>query len=529
MRRACVVGSGPSGATCAFSLVRAGIDVTMLDVGFQLEESRRDLTHNTGEIDAKVFLKRVRRHRKLIAKTSFIPAKMPFGSDYAYRQTQASRLQIDKGTTLVCSLALGGLSNAWGANVCLLAAHDMVGWPFRQADFAPYFKDLERLVDVAGSTDDAVNELYDPPLKQSETYPLGPQGQFVISRVHENAETLKSSGLYCGRAQLAIGKRYATNGEGCVSCGLCMHGCPYNAIFSSTEIVERLKRESSFHYLPGRFVKKFQERNDQVSVFLEDLASGEPGHMQFDRLYLACGAIGTTVIVARSLDLCGHIFEIKDSTKYLFPFMLEQRLHGAMAAPANTLAQVFVQSVDQQSTSRTVHGQLYGYNDLVLEPMKKLLGDAVFSLAPLGAFLLERLMIGMVYLHSDDSGCLKLQVAPEGAGKGLGKVWGEPTPRSDVVLNEFMDKLDSARRELGGHPLRKLVNKNKPGLSQHFGSSLPMKQEPDRWSTDLCGRPWTCTRTHCVDSSVLPSIPGTPTALLLMANALRIVDKSREL
>jgi len=260
MRKVCVVGSGPSGAACAFGLVKAGIDVTMLDVGLQLEKSLRDLTQKTTDIDKETFLGRVRQQRKLTTRGSYIPAKLPFGSDYAYRHTDATRLQIDKGTTLVSSLALGGLSNAWGANVCLLAPHDMVDWPLCESDFTPYFKELEKFVDVAGSSNDAVNELYGPTIEQRESYPLGLQGEYILSNVYQNAERLKRTNLYCGRAKLAIGRRYATNGEGCVSCGMCMHGCPYNAIFSSTDIIERLKHDANFHKFGQndvRFVSRF--------------------------------------------------------------------------------------------------------------------------------------------------------------------------------------------------------------------------------------------------------------------------------
>jgi choline dehydrogenase-like flavoprotein len=169
-----------------------------------------------------------------------------------------------------------------------------------------------------------------------------------------------------------------------------------------------------------------------------------------------------------------------------------------------------------------VHGQLYGYNDLMVDPLRKVLGDSVFRLAPAAAFLLERVMIGMVYLHSDDSGVLKLTVHGEERSTGLGEVRGEASARSDAVLDEYLRTLTAARHDLGGRPLRRLASKNPPGLSQHFGGTLPMKREPDPWSTDVLGRPWQCTRTHCVDSSIFPSIPGTPTALILMANALRI-------
>jgi len=526
MKTACVVGSGPSGAACAHGLIKRGVEVTLLDVGLQIESDIEDLTRNTEPVDVEVFLTRVRRKRKATAQTRSIPAKMPFGSDYAYRPIAQSRLQVDQGASLVSSLALGGLSRAWGANVCGLASRDCSDWPFEPAELDASFAELADLVEVAGSPDDDLNELYSAPLNQSESFPLGPQGRYVIACSSTNSSSLRQRGLHCGRAKLAIGARYATNGESCVSCGLCMHGCPYNAIFSGADVVRRLEGETGFRYLPRRFVTGFEEIPEGVSVRFEELDGGGSGELRTERLFLACGVLGTTALVARTLDLCDHTFTIKDSTKYLFPFVTDRRIRGSLREPANTLAQLFVQAVGQSSTSRTVHGQLYGYNDLILDPLRKLIGNLAYTFAPLAAPVLERVMIGMVYLHSQDSGVLKLQVDPEARGAGLGRVWGERSERSDLVFAEYMKTLVAARVELGGRPWHRLASKNPPGLSQHFGGSLPMSREPDRWSTDVLGRPWRCARTHCVDSSVLPSIPGTPTALILMANALRIATAS---
>lgn len=523
MRTAIVVGSGPSGAAAAYGLIKAGLHVTMLDVGIEIEPGLRDLCANVGPVDTDAFLGRVRRQRSATGRTRSIPAKMPFGSDFAYRSIGATEVSVDARSRLVTSLALGGLSRTWGANVCHVAEHDVDSWPIRASDLDPHVATLGELVDVSGSAGDILDRRYSAVLaSQSESFPLGPQGHWIMSRIGANVEALAARGLYCGRAKLAIGPRYASNGKGCVSCGLCMHGCPYNAIFSSADIVARLRREPGFRYLPGHLVRGFRENGEDVVVRCEELAGGATVQFRAGRLFLACGVIATTALVARSLGLVDHTFTIQDSTKYLFPFLTERRVRGALAHPANTLSQVFVQAVGLGITPRTVHGQLYGYNDLMLDPLRKLLGDSVFRLAPVAAFLLERVMIGMIYLHSDDSGVLKLKIHAEDRGTGLGDVQGEVRARSDAVMDEYLRTLTAARRELGGWPLRYLARRNPPGLSQHFGGTLPMRREPDQWSTDVFGRPWQCTRTHCVDSTILPSIPATPTALILMANALRI-------
>tara|TARA_B100001013_G_scaffold181209_1_gene109024 strand:- start:234 stop:398 length:165 start_codon:yes stop_codon:yes gene_type:complete len=52
------------------------------------------------------------------------------------------------------------------------------------------------------------------------------------------------------------------------------------------------------------------------------------------------------------------------------------------------------------------------------------------------------------------------------------------------------------------------------------------KKKTKNLSTDLLGRPKNFKRIHCIDASVLPSIPATTITLSVMANAYRIVSES---
>jgi hypothetical protein len=66
------------------------------------------------------------------------------------------------------------------------------------------------------------------------------------------------------------------------------------------------------------------------------------------------------------------------------------------------------------------------------------------------------------------------------------------------------------------------MREGEPGRGFHTGSSFPMSKSPNGLESDLLGRPAGLTRTHVVDSSVLPSIPATTITFTVMANAHRI-------
>jgi choline dehydrogenase-like flavoprotein len=70
-----------------------------------------------------------------------------------------------------------------------------------------------------------------------------------------------------------------------------------------------------------------------------------------------------------------------------------------------------------------------------------------------------------------------------------------------------------------------MIKFSNPGSGTHCGSSFPMRRIPSGpFDSDVLGRPFGWSRVFIVDSSVLPSIPGTTLALAAMANADRIAS-----
>jgi len=519
-----VVGSGPSGAAVAHRFVQAGHDVTVIDVGLEIESHLEPFTRAGQPAEPDGFRDRfmeavTAQRRSVVGESSVLPPKLPFGSDFVYRSIPTNRLSTGAGLHIETSLALGGLSNAWGANVCAVAQRDMTGWPFDESELAPHFAELDDILDVSGEAD-GIDELYQAQLSASPHYPLSLHGQRLLAGVARGREALAAAGLRGGRAKLAIGPKHSIGGLGCTSCGLCMHGCPHRAIFNAADVIRSLSGRSNFRYRKGLHVRRYAEDEAGVTALCRPAAGGPEEAHRFDRLFVACGVLGSTAIVARSHGLCDRDFVIHDSQKYYFPYLRYRRAKGAVTERTNTLAQIYIQDIGLRSTPHTVHCQLYGVNDLFFESLGAKLGPAAKPVMRLGTPMLERMMIGMVYLHSDDSGTLRYRVS--GGEEGLGHVEAGPRPDTRPIFKEFMGRLNRFHRVFGGRPLGFLAESSPPGHSLHFGGTLPMARKPGPGQTDALGRPSGSRRAHVVDTSVLPSIPGTPTTYTVMANALRI-------
>jgi len=525
----CVVGSGPSGIACAHTLLKAGHTVVLLDVGFTLEnEAQHLLDKYTIDQDTVELTKNIHELRRGHHKHSKDqPLKTLFGSAHPYKMLEDTLVEPDKNAVVRSSLAKGGFSTVWGATVGVAAPKDIASWPITFDELKPFYRSLDELLDVS-AIENEMPDIFPMNIGQPPTFPLGVQASELLNRLQQSGNKLANDGIFIGRAKVAIGPKYSIDGKGCTPCGLCMHGCPNSAIFNSAFVLDRLQHNNNFRWQPNALVERFCEEKNQVKLRIKDVRSGARWTLVCDRVFLGCGVINTTSIVARSLSLTNHTFTIKDSQKYIFPTMLWHRSKGAMRKKENTSAQIYMDVDNPSISSKIVHLQYYGYNDLYLEPLRNWLGIYGTTLVErLLPAVLERIMMCFVYLHSDESGTMTLAVNEQDHAEQLmGRITGHSNPRSEKVMKSLLALLRRHHRDYGGIPIGLGLKSTLPGDSQHIGGTLPMATNPNRFETDIYGRPYGCRRVHVVDASVLPSIPATPIVFTTMANACRIAQRA---
>ena len=135
-----VIGSGPTGVSCAVALLNQGIQVTMLDGGQELETERKELIQ---------FLQQRPEHewndelleplkKNTYVDTHGVSLKLAYGSDFPYRSTEKHLPIQTQGVDTVQSLARGGLSNVWGGAVLPYRDVDIQNWPITVSDLIQY-------------------------------------------------------------------------------------------------------------------------------------------------------------------------------------------------------------------------------------------------------------------------------------------------------------------------------------------------------------------------------------------------------
>jgi choline dehydrogenase-like flavoprotein len=247
--------------------------------------------------------------------------------------------------------------------------------------------------------------------------------------------------------------------------------------------------------------------------------------MRFDYVFVAAGAIQSTRILLASLKMYNITVGLKDSQKFVLPLLRFRR--SAIAWPENVaLASIFAEFKIPSISSHWVHAQISSVNDYVLRRLRVSLrsqGAWRRLLAP----LLERTLIAWCGLHSDHSSSVALSLHRKG-GDSILRLRPEINPITRRVARSAawqLARFVARGRTIAFAPAMIL---GKPGGGNHFGGTLPMRISPQApLETDALGRLPAISRCHVVDGSILPSIPATTMALLLMANADRIATQAQ--
>jgi choline dehydrogenase-like flavoprotein len=514
----CVIGSGPAGVACAKALLARGAKVLMLDAGIELENDRAKIVHELSETSFRNWKSNqfAALQSDLAADATGIPLKKLFGSDFPYRETEEKIPWRGNGVAFRPSLALGGLSNVWGAAMLPHRDSDISGWPIKNSDLAQHYRAIAEITGLAARRDD-LEEIFPLHCENPIALKNGCQANLFFKNLNRHREKLRARGWRFGQSRLAV--RAATNakGTGCVYCGQCMTGCVYGCIYNSADTVREFQRGNNFQYQRDVIVTNLRENSEKVFIEGFHRETRAPLSFEANRVYLAAGVIPTAQILLRSQNAFDQPLTLRDSQYFLFPILLARRTRDVQAETLYTLSQLFIELQNPQISSRSVHLQIYTYSDVIGQAVRQ-------SLGPLKIFarhVEERLLIAQGYLHSDESATIEMTLKRDGE-KDFLQLDAKPNSATRGVVKKVLRELLRQTRKLGGIVVPPMLQITEPGRGFHNGGSIPMREKPKQFESDLLGRPHGWKKVHVVDASVLPSIPATTITFSVMANAHRI-------
>jgi len=310
-----------------------------------------------------------------------------------------------------------------------------------------------------------------------------------------------------------------------------MVGCPYGLIYSTAQTFDSLRRVDRVTFNGGLLALKVTEEADRVRVITKEIATGQIRPFEADRVFVACGAIGTTRLVSNSLGLFNADLPMLESRQFVLPLL---SLH-ATEDPRNkrdfTLNQfnMIVAPGGGSVDLSTLH--FYTFNPAFINGLPSLLRTR--SAEWLQVQLLRRLTVAFGYLPSWNSARLRVHIGSRCEQPGLPDfhISSEAPPSGQgQMLRAVLLRLVQSARILDLYPLIPMLQLSATGKSYHWGGSFPHTTDrPILFSSDRLGRvgPW--DRIHLVDASVFPTVPAMTFGLTVMANAHRIASESLRL
>lgn len=513
-----IIGSGPSSVAASYYALEnyKNIQIDMIDVS-SLPPKDINIFEEGNIKSRNDFLFKIYQLKNLNFKKS---DKYFFGSDYVYDDKNLN-IKKDKFLNFNVSFAKGGLGNVWGANLSVFNDNDIKDkWPFKISKLNKYYDFVKKLIYVSAEIDDmdkySVYKLFD-----KYDFQLSQQTSFIYSNYKRNQSNLLSQNIKMGRAKLSVNN--SVKNLSCLGCGLCMYGCPHKKIFNPRYFIdEKLSKKFNFNFYPNIYVNKFKEENNKVLLNVKNLITKKKLELTYDKVFIGAGPISSALIAKLSNTSKNKKIILNDSSKILFPLFLTKRIKNSTNELNVSLAQLAINISDLKSTNKSVHIQIYPYNDIFISTLFNFLNPKIVRIIEL-IFkpLFDRFLIGMIYFHSDDSSKMSLSV--DKINNNL-SIYGKKSNKIKLIFREVRKLLNKNKKNLGFYIPPFIYRTNKIGNGQHFGSNLPMKKKPKDNQTDINGKLFGSTNCYFIDSSVLPSIPAQPPTYTLMANSARIID-----
>ena len=530
MTSALIIGSGAAAAGAALALSnRQDLKISVIDIGLQLEANRQQLVEamaSSSPDDWDQHTVELISRQPVASRNSGVPEKRVFGSDYPFRNVGqlGGITSVDGANASLISPAYGGFSNVWGSQIMPFTTAAFESWPVTAATMRCHYEAILRQIPFAGEEDDLAARF--PLMRQPAPLPsMSPRSLNVLKSYEKHKSKLNDRGITIGKARLAL------DAEKCIRCGMCMTGCPYGLIYSAAQTFDALRRASRVTFYSGFLALKIIEEDNQVAVIIREIATGRTRRFGADRVYVACGAIGTTRLVANSLGLFDVDLSMLESRQFVLPLLSLRTTEDPRNKRDFTLNQfnVIVAPDGGSVDISTLH--FYTFNSAFIDSLPSALRAR--SAEWLQVQLLRRLTVALGYLPSWNSSRLRIHIGSRSNHLELPDLHissESPPSGQSKMLRAILLRLAQSARMLDLYPLMPMLRLSAAGKSYHWGGSFP--HTTDRsiiFSSDRLGRVGSWERTHLVDASVFPTVPAMTFGLTVMANAHRIASESLEL
>lgn len=488
-----IVGSGPAGVSAAWPLVRAGVQVLMLDAAEPAEVPASPAADSPAAFRADPDRWRAQFGDDLAGLQPGGDRSPKFATPLGRSVTRgyAEALSLEThGFFAAGALVRGGLSTLWGALAAELPAEALAAFPGGAEGMAAPYAAVRARIGVPTARADALTS---------------PAARRVLERARGRSLTLEPA----PNAVLAD----ARDGRGgCIQCGLCLWGCRRRAIYDAADEIPALRACPTFAYRPGHRVRRIFADGDLQGLEVE--AGGARMILRARTVLLAAGTLGSAALALPRLGLQDRAAPLLTNPAAATAFVVPGLIGADLPARSVSLGQLFYRLAGEAGDAGGAAGVLYGADALPLA----LIADRLPLSRPvalrLARALAPALVMATVYLPGRFSQN-RITIGATGV-----RIDGA---RPDATTRRLRTALGALSRALrpAALPLPGATSLLEPGADAHYAGVLPMGGAGP-FASGPFGE--IASGLYGVDGAVLPALSATHPTLTIMANATRIAE-----
>ena len=524
-----VVGSGPSGAMAAKTLVDAGKSVTMLDVG-EKDEKYSKLVPDKDFLSIR---KEEKKQERFLLGDEF--EAIPWDEVKVGAQLTPSRKAMIKNVEKLIpllsdtflpmeSLAYGGLGTGWGLGSYVYSPKELKKTGLDPEKMLTAYQCVADRIGISTGEDDLTKYVADglqnllPPLEMDNS----------LSKLYESynkkKESLNKKNIYFGNPSMAFLSKDFNGRKKTAYNDMDFYADIEKAAYRSWITIDELKTKSNFEYKDKCLVLDFKEIDGLVNVKLKRTDTNEIEILKCEKLILACGALGTARIVLRSFEGKINRLPILCNPYTYMPCIYTKMAGTPLSQDKTSMAQAMMIYDVTGNHDDLVSVAFYTYRSLMLF---KLIKEAPLNFRD-GRIIMNFLQSAFVIagVHHPDT---------PSVDKYLELHKNEDSYTGDQLFAHFSldeaEKLKIKNREkVIKESLRKLscfpIKRMDPGYgsSIHYAGTVPFgNNENEFGTTSPNGKLNGTSGVYIADGSGFSYLPAKGITLTLMANAHNVV------
>ncbi len=518
-----VVGSGPSGAMAAQTLVEHGVDTAMLDVGYT-----SDAKYHIPDLPfTDIRRTDPSQHEYFLGKDC---TGIPTGNIHTAPQITPPRLFTTHGVEHWLpiesstfhpyqSLAYGGLGNAWGLACFAYTPDELHGIGLDVSRTQDAYTTIAQRIGISGEHDDggpyALNHVeYIQPAATLE-----PSMQHIYAAYQRRRKTIQRHGGRVGKTPLALLTQHLNGRTPTPYTDMDFWTNPGLSAYRPAITLNALKKQRHFTYYSNRLVLAFAEKKNEIAVTAQHTDTDHTETMYCTRLLLAAGTLGTARVIMRSFPNAAHCLPLLSGT-YHYLACIQPAMFGKDPGTRKisySQLTLFLDEAGDGNASATA--MLYTYRSLLLFRLANQLPINYADAIRLLAYGSSSLVIAGIHHAEHPSAQKYIRRIPD-ASRATADVL-----QATYTLNaaerarhrQHERRIASILLRLGCIPMYRIDPGH--GSSIHYGGTLPFDPTGAPYTLAHDGRLSGTRHIYIADGSGFRYLPPKGPTFTLMANA----------